>query len=101
MLRRKIQSSLMSYDDRHAAVVADHQVIGVVRIDPDRVHVVVDHLRGVVSIWSAAVDRHVQPHAAHVDAFGSFGSMRTWLKYIGRGFSAFTLRHDAPPSSVR
>ena len=32
---------------------------------------------------------------------GSFGSMRTWLKYIGRGFSLFTFRHVAPASSER
>src|SRR5688572_22041897 len=27
--------------------------------------------------------------------------MRTWLKYIGRGFPAFTKRQDVPPSSER
>src|SRR5262245_36206256 len=32
---------------------------------------------------------------------GLFGSIRIWLKYIGRGLLAFTLRHDAPPSSDR
>src|SRR6476620_5340410 len=32
---------------------------------------------------------------------GSFGSMRTWLKYIGRGFSSLTFFHDVPPSSDR
>ena len=31
---------------------------------------------------------------------GLLGSMRTWLKYIGRGLALLTLRHDAPPSSV-
>jgi hypothetical protein len=32
---------------------------------------------------------------------GSFGSTRTWLKYIGRGFSSFIFFHVAPASSER
>ena len=32
---------------------------------------------------------------------GLMGSMRTWLKYIGRGLVLLTLRHVAPPSSER
>src|ERR1700694_5780640 len=32
---------------------------------------------------------------------GVLGSMRTWLKYIGRGFTVLTLRHAWPPSSER
>ena len=53
---------------RHAAVVADQDVIRVVRIDPDRVHVVVRREGRVGFHRPAAVDRHVQAHAAHVDA---------------------------------
>src|SRR5437763_10587899 len=32
---------------------------------------------------------------------GSLGSIRIWLKYIGRGFSSLTFFHDAPLSSDR
>ena len=32
---------------------------------------------------------------------GSFGSMRTWLKYIGRGFPLLTFFQVAPLSSDR
>ena len=32
---------------------------------------------------------------------GSFGSMRTWLKYIGRGLALLTLRQVPPASSDR
>src|SRR5439155_21013821 len=55
------------------AVVADDQVIRVAGIDPDGVHVVVNHHRRIGLDRLARVDGHVQADAAHVDAIRVVG----------------------------
>ena len=64
--------------DRQSAVISDHQVIAVVRIDPDRV---------MIAVWNpldraprfAPVDGLEERRAALVGDLGFVGSIRTWL----------------------
>ncbi len=58
---------------RQPAVIAGQDVVGVGRVDPDAVHVVVRHQRRVGLEGAAAVHRHVQPHAPQVDALRAGG----------------------------
>ena len=54
---------------RQSAVVADDDVVGVARVDPDRVDVVVDRLRDVGRNRLAPVKRLVQADAAEIHHF--------------------------------
>ena len=53
---------------RHAAVVADQHVVGVLWVNPDRVNIVVRHQRRVGFKRRPTVNGHVQSNAAHVNA---------------------------------
>ena len=56
--------------DRHAAIVTDQHVVGIARVDPDSMNVVVRHQRGIRLEVLSAIDRHMKADATHVDAIG-------------------------------
>jgi hypothetical protein len=58
---------------------------------------------GAICVWIVRPPSSVwcSPTPPRYTISGSFGSIVTWLKYIGRGFVLFTLRHVSPPSSER
>ena len=53
---------------RQTAIVTDDHMIGILRINPDAVHVVVRHERRVGFKGATAIHGEVQPHASHIDA---------------------------------
>ena len=56
-----------------STVIADNHMIGILRVDPDAMHVVVRHECRIGFKGAAAIHRQVQAHATHINAIGIHG----------------------------
>ena len=81
--------------DRQPSVIANQHMVGVLRINPDRVHVVVRDQRGVCFKRASAIHRQMETHTRHVNAIGVY-RIDTHLTEVHRtriGRTRFAPRH--------